>query len=330
MTVKIRSPTGEDEKTEIEDCKDGNYTVRYKPKSVGLHDITVELNGKPLTGSPWSVQVTGHQYKALHSFGSRGKGPGEFVRPQSIAVSETTGNIAVADYDNKRVQLFDSKLKYLTTIGDNGPRAKRINYPVSVAFTASDDVIVIHKEAFKPSEMFLFTEHGQFIKHISQHLIDSHRLSVTTVGHLIVCDRGDNSVKVLSPDGTELLQSFSAPVCCSSPWFAVYHQDMFFVSYVRAHCVKVFSKEGLLLYNIGSWGSGDGQLNPPTGLTIDKFNNLIVCDRGNNRLQVFSLDGKFVNGLANEGLLFTSSVAINKDGNLLVCDLRKHCIRVFQ
>ena len=98
VTVRIQVVTGEDEQIKIEDCKDGNYTVRYKPKSVGLHDITVEVNGKPLTGSHWSVQVTGHQYKALHSFGSRGKGPGEFKGPRSIAVSEKTGNIAIADY----------------------------------------------------------------------------------------------------------------------------------------------------------------------------------------------------------------------------------------
>ena len=330
VTVKIRSPTGEDEKTEIEDCKDGNYTVRYKPKSVGLHDITVEFNGQPLTGSPWRVQVTGHQYKALHSFGSRGKGPGEFDGPWSIAVSEKTGNIVVADYDNKQVQLIDSEFKYVTTIGDKGPGAKRIKKPVSVAFTASDDVIVIHKEGFsKPSEMFLFTEHGQFIKHISQHLIDPLRVSVRTDGHMIVYDWGDKSVKVLSPDGTELLQPFSAPDCDYFPLFAVYHQDMFFVSYAWAHCVKVFSKEGVFLYDIGSEGSGDGQLKQPAGLSIDKFNNLIVCDSGNSRLQVFSLDGKFVNSV-NEGLKVPYCIAINKDGNLLVCDWSKHCIHVFQ
>ena len=104
---------------------------------------------------------------------------------------------------------------------------------------------------------------------------------------------------------------------------------MFFVSYGGAHCVKVLSKEGVFLYNIGSVGSVDGQLNNPIGLAIDKFNNLIVCDYGNNRLQVFSLDGKFVNSV-NEGLKYPCSVTIKKDGNLLVCDLLKYCIHVFQ
>ena len=329
VAVTIHVVTGEDEQIKIEDCKDGNYTVRYKPKSVGLHDITVELNGKPLTGSPWRVQVTEHQYKALHSFGSRGKGPGEFYGPYSIAVSERTGNIAIADFANYRVQLFDSVWKYLGTIGDKGPGAERITKPRSVAFTASDDVIVIHGELFRPSEMFLFSEHGQFIKHISQHLIDPLRVSVRTDGHMIVCDVGNYSVKVLSPDGTELLQSFSSPDCDEFPWSAVYRQDMFFVSYGMADYVKVFSKEGVFLYDIGSEGSGDGQLNKPDGLTIDKFNNLIVCDKGNSRLQVFSLDGKFVNKVS-EGMDSPHSVAVTEDGNVLVCDPDKHCIHVFQ
>ena len=43
----------------------------------------------------------------------------------------------------------------------------------------------------------------------------------------------------------------------------------------------------MLLYNIGSEGSGEGQLHHPAGLAIDKFNNLMVCDSENSRVQVF-------------------------------------------
>ena len=39
VTVKIFSPAGEDEKQNVEDCRDITYTVRYKPNCVGLHDI---------------------------------------------------------------------------------------------------------------------------------------------------------------------------------------------------------------------------------------------------------------------------------------------------
>ncbi len=56
VTVTINSPTGEEE-MDVEDCRDGNYTVHYKPTRVGRHDVQIEVNGWPLTGSPWSVNA---------------------------------------------------------------------------------------------------------------------------------------------------------------------------------------------------------------------------------------------------------------------------------
>ena len=231
LTVIICSQKGEEEETKINDCKNGTYVMRYKPKSVGLRDISVEVNGQPLTGSPWRVQATGHQYKAIHSFGSRGTGPGQFKRPGSIAVNKRNGKIAIADPDNHRVHLFDRECKYLRTIGDKGLDAERINSPLSVEFTTSDEVIIIHGELMKLSKMFLFTEQGNFIKAIGQHLIFPRSVSVRDDGHMIVCDWADNSVKVLSPDGTELEQSFKGPHSFRSPTSAVYHEDKFFVLY---------------------------------------------------------------------------------------------------
>ena len=55
LTVIVRSQKREEEETKIDDCKNGSYVVRYKPKSVGLRDISLEVNGQPLTGSPWRV-----------------------------------------------------------------------------------------------------------------------------------------------------------------------------------------------------------------------------------------------------------------------------------
>lgn len=331
IIVKIKSSTGEYKEKNIKNRKDGIYTVYYKPTSVSLHDISVEVNRKPLTGSPWSVPVTPHLYKFLYSFGSRGKGRGEFNGPSSIAVSERTGNIAIADKNNKRVQLFDSKWKFLRTVGDKWTSTKKINQPGSVAFTASGDVIVIHGEVTQTYKMCVFSEDGQFVKQIRDHLINPFKVFVTTDGQLIVCDCGDKKVKVLSPDGTELLQSFSAPHCNESPSFAVCHQDTFFVSYHEAHCVKAFNKEGVFLYDIVGEGSGNGQLGRPRGILVDKFNSLVVCaDHRSNKLQMFALDRKFINSVNFSDRALPWSIALTKDGHLLVCDYGEDCIHVFK
>lgn len=327
VDVKICSPTNEDEVKDIQEFEDGNYTVYHRPKSLGLHDVSVKVNGRQLTGSPWSVPVTPHQYRSLRSLKSCGARWAEFNQPLSVAVSKRSGNIAIADKDNKRVHLFNSEEKYLGSIGDKWTRSKRMNQPRSVAFTASGNVIVIHGDVSEKFKMSIFTERGQFVKQIREHLIDPIAVFGRNDGNIITCDFGDDTVKVLSPGGTELLRSFGAPYCDDHefPPFAVSDQDKFFVSYREAHCIKVFNKEGVFLYDIGSKGSGDGQLSFPEDIVIDKFNNLIVCDKANNRLQVFALDGKYLNSV-NE-MELPNSVAVTKDGDLLVCT--GDCVQVF-
>ena len=327
LTVIIRSQKGEEEETKIDDCKNGTYVVRYKPKSVGLRDISVEVNGQPLTGSPWRVQVTGHQYKVIHSIGLHRKGPGQFERPRSIAVNKRNGKIAIADHN--RVQLFDRECKYLRTIGDQRRDAERIKFPRSVEFTTSDEVIVIHGNILEPGKMILFTEHGDFIKGISQHLIDPRSVSVRDDGHMIVCDWYDNSVKVLSPDGTGLAQYLQKPHDFSNPAPAVYHEDKFFVLYNSHNCVNVFNNEGLYLYDIGKEELCAIELPFSRTFTIDAFNNLIVCDKNNNgRFQVFSVDGKFVYSFNIEEIKGPSFGAAFED-KLLVSD-NKDVVRVLQ
>ena len=174
-------------------------------------------------------------------------------------MKKRNGKIAIADPNNNRVQLLDREWKYLITIGDKGLDAERITFPLSVEFTTSDEVVVIHGEILEPCKMLLFTEHGDFIKVISQHLIDPCSVSVRDDGHMIVCDWGDKSVKVLSPDGRGLVQSFKERHGFLYWASAVYHEDKFFVRYDSHNYVKVFNNEGLYLYDIGKEESCAGQ-----------------------------------------------------------------------
>ena len=73
IVVKVRSPSQQDLNTNITDNEDGKYSVTYTPECDGHHQVVIEVNGQPLTRSPWSVYVKPHQYRAVRSFGSRGK-----------------------------------------------------------------------------------------------------------------------------------------------------------------------------------------------------------------------------------------------------------------
>ena len=316
IMVKVETPSGKELTNEIDHEKDGKYSVSYTPDCVGQHDVIIEVNGQPLPGSPWPVHVSAHHYRPLFSFGSHGEEQGQFRYPYDIAINDRTGDVAVADHDNNRVWQFSSEGKHFNTIC-----AKELIHPTSVAFTTSGNVIVIASNKF-----FCFNETGKLVKNItSKHLEKPFSLTITRDGRMVVCDEGDNTVKVFSSDGFQLLQTICDPDH-ARPFYAVCHQDMFVVSYHSAHRVKVFSKDGVFLYGIGTRGSGEGQLKYPTGLTIDRFSNLVVCDFGNSRLQFFTLDGKLVSTVEgrHSGMNAPFSITASTTGQLLVTDLNKY------
>ena len=203
----------------------------------------------------------------------------------------------------------------------------------SVAFTESDDLLSNVESDDNKLNLYLYTEGGQFIRYISdEHVKAPLYISVGSDGRIITCDYDDKTIKVLSPDRKNLLQSFSAPDCDVGPLCAVYQQDKFFVSFSEADRVMVFNNAGEYLYDIGSKGSGDGQFLCPIGLAIDKFNRLIVCDTNNHRLQLFTLDGKYVAKVAGSFFDHNSYVvgcAVSNTGHLFVTDNNNHCIYVF-
>ncbi|PFX20638.1 uncharacterized protein LOC111336627 [Stylophora pistillata] len=337
VNVRIQTLSGSFVKKNIEDDLTGSYIVSFIPDSVGPHSVIITVNGQPLTDSPWSVEVYPHQYKCVFDITSNE------ARWPSIAVNKKTNEIAVACKD--LVQILSADHSYVRDF-----RLGKESRIEDMDFTTNGSFIMIVRKlnttfiTFNPLSLLLFDQGGQFIKHIGEDYLKSpHSVSTSRDGNIVVCDCTDKSVKVLSPDGTKLLQSIKAPDCQSLPWYAVYHQHMFFVSYPASSCVKKFNEDGVFLYDIGSEGFGEGQLFAPYGLAIDKFDSLIIPNYGNRTLQAFTMDGKFLNTFTMDekfrntmdwrwspelGIISGLSVASSNTGNLYVSDFGG--VQVFQ
>lgn len=102
---------------------------------VGSDVFTVKRAGPPFNlptdaavGADGSIFVTDgygnarvHHFtqdgELLHSWGSPGSGPGEFVLPHGVKV-DANGRVLVADRENNRIQVFAPDGSYLTEFGD--------------------------------------------------------------------------------------------------------------------------------------------------------------------------------------------------------------------
>ena len=318
IDVTVKTPSSKGLSYMIEPDKNGEYSVSYTPDCVGQHEVLIAVNDEPLNGSPWSVYVT-HRYKYSFSIGLHARGQGQFFRPISIAIDDKSGNVAVAD--ENRVQIYSLEGTYLRDVGKNG-----LSSPTSVAFTKSSELIVVSSSNL----IFCFDQSYRFVKTIAltnKELNSPRRLTIAGDGRLVVCDWGDHTVKVLSSDGSQLLLTIRESAN-ALPRHAVCHQKTIFVSYYLAGIVKVFSeKDGVFLYSIGV-----SKLSYPLGLEVDRFDNLVVCDRDNARLQIFTLDGKFLSSVEGQhnGLSEPYSIAASSASQLFVTDYSKHCVHVFQ
>lgn len=74
-------------------------------------------------------------------------------------------------------------------------------------------------------------------------------------------------------------------------FIAINNTGLIYLSSASLHKIIVFNAQGNLLQQIGSMGSGQGQLLHPRGVDIDDHGNVWVADFQNNRIQKFNSTG---------------------------------------
>jgi DNA-binding beta-propeller fold protein YncE len=99
--------------------------------------------------------------------------------------------------------------------------------------------------------------------------------------------------------------------------------------------IDAYDNTGVLLFTIGSFGSGPGQFKRITGIAVDMASgNIIVSDGSNHRIQVFDREGNFQFMVGSEGsgpgqFSLPVDVAVDPWGNFIVADLLNHRLQVF-
>ncbi len=155
-----------------------------------------------------------------------------------------------------------------------------------------------------------------------------HGLTVDHAGNLWLTDVGLHQVFKCSPAGEVLLTLGEAGVPGSDDKHfnlptdvAVLADGSFYVSdgYKNTRVMK-FTAAGRFEFEWGTKGHGPGQLNLPHGITVDAQGRVIVCDRENERLQVFDARGAFLHEWKGPQLGKPYGIDTGPDGHLFVID----------
>ena len=337
VSMVIRNHEGHDCSTKLQmhDNEDGSYKISYFAKEWGACQASVKVNGEHVRGSPFKTELKPRLFKPVISFGKQGSAVGMFDFLWGIAVNDKD-EIAVSDRNNHRIQKFTNDGTQLKSFGTEGNHKRQFNWPTGIAFYNNN---IIVSDTFN-HRIQIFDDQGHYLDQFGEKGKLNHQLgrpnglSIGSDGNIVVADCTNKSIKIFTLDGQFLRiigedGSFIYPIHC------IQHDNYFIASDGGDHCIKVFDKQGKFLYKFGKRGSGDGEFNQPSFLSVDRAGHLLVCDSLNHRVQVFKLNGEFVTkfgafGKEEGNFNQPISTAILSDGRIIVTEFGNHRVQIFE
>lgn len=201
------------------------YYTSFDYKIVTRLDSSLENETRLATGfnRPWGIAVDAdsHIYVAdygsyhfiklaaggteIKRIGGYGTGDGQFNRPQGLAI-DGNGHIYIADRQNKRIQIFDTNLEYISEFTDVG------QYPnlEDVAVSHEGFTYVVYNHRYNEERIIKLDKNGNEIhswggEGSSQGQFNNPKgIAVDSAGYVYVADQDNHRVQIFDENGTYL------------------------------------------------------------------------------------------------------------------------------
>jgi peptidylglycine monooxygenase len=133
------------------------------------------------------------------------------------------------------------------------------------------------------------------------YLVDGHGIFITSKDEVFVVARGVHEVLKFDARGELLLRigergnpSWQAPFNHPTDVAVSREGDIYVTDGYGNACVHKFSPDGEHILTWGEPGSGPGEFHTPHGVWVDDLERVYVVDRDNNRVQIFTSDGEYI------------------------------------
>ena len=345
LVVSLRAHCGSLLPAEWQDNKDGSYSIRFRPRVRGEHQLSISIRGHHIKGSPFTLHVDGgreyNHFGIVKVFGGEGTDPGQFCRPWGITCDQK-GNIIVGDRSNHRIQVFNSNGVLKAVFGSEGTGQGQFNRPAGVAVTREGHIVVADKDnhriqVLKIDGTFLF-KFGSKGGNDGQ-MIYPYDVAVNQIdGRIAVTDTGNHRLLIFSHEGALLGKFGYKGYLCghfdSPRGIAFNDEGHIIVSDFNVHHILVIHPDGTTARILGSQGAGNGQFMRPQGIAVDHMGNFVIADTRNNRIVIMHPCGHFVGKLGTTGsgqgeLDRPTSVAVLPDGRIAVVDFGNSRVQIF-
>lgn len=261
------------------------------------YGVAVDSHGRVIVTDPGLrgvhiFDLPQHKYKFLDRQ-ENSKDP--MIEPQSVAV-DAKDNIYITDSKAGKVFVFESNGKYRGVFGSIKGEGffKR---PTGIAVDPETQNIYVSDTL--RDKVFILGQDGKVIKSFGQHGGKNGEFNFPTEIHIksdlvAVVDAMNFRIELFDRQGnfTGIIGTTGDPTgeIFRPKGISIDSEDHIYLVEGEAGTVKVFDREGHLLYTFGN-ATGFGRFLLPSGLFIDKKDRVFVVDSYNRRVQVFQYQG---------------------------------------
>ena len=151
---------------------------------------------------------------------------------------------------------------------------------------------------------------------------------------LYVSESGGHSIQMFWREGDKLQAGeFTSQMPKNLTGLGIDEEEYIYAVNTSTHTLSKLTRDGKVLAEVGGEGSDGEEFNHPSGVAVigDK---VYVCDRNNDRIQVYSRDLELVNTIGSQGLengQMNWPYDLTEDGRecIFVADCDNHRVQVF-
>jgi len=264
--------------------------------------------------------------------GSSRRGTKCLISPHSIAFVPQRNLFLVSEPHQDRVGVYhEETFKFHTWMDYPKQFAKtRQNYenPTSILSLTNEFLALIERD-----RLHIFDSHGLSVQSFGG---EFHGLSEGPNGEIFTLGRnslGQHSVKILVKTSSNyksggqiplsVIQEFENWETLSKARFLMYSNERIYITDEGLHKLYIVNLIGGKQMVTGYLGTKSGQFKRPTGLMVDDLGNVLVGDGDNNRLLVYTSEGKFLKVVTQqEDWRYSSPCDLVRQGNSVLAVFR--------